>query len=654
MNSVKSPFRRRATALAAIALVLAIYAFARMPEASGGELAKLASKFRFERQPMPEVPGIPYRSVREVHPSLKRISAWMSSIGAAVALADLDGDGLPNDSCRVEPRTDQVIVAPVPGTGNRYQPFALDASPLPYNSRTMAPMGCMAADLNEDGRMDLLVYYWGRTPVAYLRRTGTAGQASPLAMSDLLPADLLTSGERWSTNAAVFGDFDGDGHTDIWIGNYFQDGARTLDAQADGVEVMHDAKSKSFNGGRDRILLWQRGSGGSTPSVRFREVTDAFDDLVSRGWTLAAGAVDLDGDGLPEVYLAHDFGPDRLLHNRSTPGHPKFVAVEGKRGFTTPASCVLGQDSFKGMGVDFGDVDGDGRLDIYVSNIADQFALQESHFLWLSRGDPALLKSGIAPYVHGAEELGLARSGWGWDTRLADLDNDGVLEALQATGFVKGKINRWPELQALGTGNDGLMHDPRLWPGFRPGDDLSGSNVFAFFARDAGGRYRHISALLGMGSPAVSRGVATADVDGDGRLDFAQANQWEPSFFFRNRADDVGSFLGLHLLLPVGDNQSFRMRAGHPAADTIGRPAFGATVEARLPDGRRSVSYADGGNGHAGKRSPDVHLGLGKLDPEARVHVAIRWRDASGAFRQRTVEATPGWHTVVLGEEASR
>ena len=216
------------------------------------------------------------------------------------------------------------------------------------------------------------------------------------------------------------------------------------------------------------------------------------------------------------------------------------------------------------MGVDFGDVDGDGKLDIYVSNIADEYALQESHFLWLSRGDPALMKSGIAPYVHGASRLDSRAAAGVGIRRLADFDNDGVLEAVQATGFVKGKINRWPELQALGTGNDGLMHDPRFWPAFSPGDDLSGSNVFAFFTRGTDGRYHKISAELGMGEPVVSRGIAIADVDGDGLLDFAQANQWEPSFFFRNRAPGRGRFLGLHLLLPVGEKSRVSGARGPP------------------------------------------------------------------------------------------
>ena len=150
---------------------------------------------------------------------------------------------------------------------------------------------------------------------------------------------------------------------------------------------MHEGKAKALNGGYKHVFLWQSGAtGGDSPPVTYREVKDVFREEVARGWTVAMGAADLDGDLLPEIYFAHDFGPDRLLHNRSTPGHLEFAVLEGRRDFTTPKSCVLGHDSFKGMGCDFGDVNGDGLLDIYVSNIATKFGLTESHFLWQSTG----------------------------------------------------------------------------------------------------------------------------------------------------------------------------------------------------------------------------------------------------------------------------
>src|SRR5207302_6173945 len=137
------------------------------------------------------------------------------------------------------------------------------------------------------------------------------------------------------------------------------------------------------------------------------------------------------GDMRPDLYFANDFGPDRLLRNLSTPGKLQFELLEGKREIQTPSSAVLGHDSFKGMGIDFADINGDGIPDIFVSNIADDFALHESHMLWLSTGDP--FRSGFAPYRQSSEKLGVSRSGWGWDARFADFNNDGRFEIVQAT-----------------------------------------------------------------------------------------------------------------------------------------------------------------------------------------------------------------------------
>jgi hypothetical protein len=653
MHVLGEHLKKRITMLVGIALVGVLYAFARLPELSSGEKNHLASQFKFNLAMLTQPSGPPFKYIREVHPSLKRISAWISATGAAVALADLDGDGLSNDICRTEPRTDQLIVQPAPGTGERYSSFLLNPAPLVYDARTMAPTGCLAGDLNEDGLMDILAYYWGRTPVAFLRASGTPGEKSALTAADYLPLEVMPVIERWYTNTGTFSDIDGDGHLDLVLGNFYQDGARLLDAQGEGSEAMHATTGRADNGGRKHLMLWQSASAAPAPSVSFREIKDVLPSNVNGGWLLAVGAADLDGDQMPEIYFAHDYGPDRLLHNRSTPGNLQFQPLNGSRGFSTPASCVLGQDSFKGMGVDFADVNGDGLLDIYVSNITQNYGFQESHFLWLSTGETEKMKDGVAPYVHGAEKLGLSRSEWGWEARLADLNNDGSLEAMQATGFFKGEVNRWPELQALGTANDELVTDPANWPSFGPGADVAGQTRFAFFTRAANGRFESIGPNVGFADRMVSRGIALADVDGDGLLDFAIANQWQDSYFVHNESPSGGSFLGLHLLQPLQAGQPTRARPLHPGPDLYGRPAIGAAVSVRLPDGRLFSTQVDGGSGHSGKRSPDVLFGLGRIAPGETLDVELKWRDPGGAVRSETVKLAPGWHTVVLGWPAA-
>ncbi len=622
---------RRLTYAVAIGLIAVCYFAARPPSLSSTELAAMAGRFAFQKHVLPEpLNPPPHQFVRRVHPDLERISAWVSSVGAAVALADLDGDGLPNDLVHVDPRTDRVMVAPVPGTGTRYPPFYLETGFWAnggYTPSTLAPTGSLLGDFNEDGLLDILVYFWGRTPVLYLRKSG--GDAA-LAPSSFVPRELVGDGERWYTDCTVQADLDGDGHVDLLFGNYFQDGARILDPKATDIVVMHEGKSKALNGGQKHVFLWQEGSGGVDPSARYREVKGVFREETTRGWTVALGAADLDGDLLPEIYFSHDFGPDRLLHNRSVPGHLEFAELTGRRDLTTPKSCVLGQDSFKGMGCDFADLNEDGWLDIYVSNIATRFGLTESHFLWQSTGHPEQMRSGIAPYVQVSEKLGLSRSGFGWDARLADFDNDGVLEAMQACGFIKGRINRWPELQALGTSNDKIVHNPRFWPSFRPGADLSGGDWNPFFVRAHDGRYYDVSAQLGLADPMVSRGLAIADVDGDGRLDFACANQWGDSDFFRNEAPHPGAFLGLHLVRGKGS------------------PAIGATAMLTRADGRKQVAQVDGGSGHSGRRSPDIHFGLGLVDPSTPVTVELQWRDLTGKVRRAIRTLKPGWHRLNL------
>ena len=588
--------RRHAAQITAVLLMLSAWLLTGVGGSTPSARASLARRFRFEATPLPVVTAS-NRTLREVRPSLQPIAAWISSVGAAVALHDFDGDGLSNDVWYVDVRSNEVVVTPVPGSGNRFATFDLLRAPGCAPRAATAPMGVVPGDVNEDGRTDALVYFWGRSPLLFFREDASRFRCE----------ELLAKPEEWYSNAAAFADVDGDGHADLVIGNYFRDGSGVLDPRSTSREMeMQDSMSRAYNGGANRLLLW-------TPRG-FRDVRGAFSSDVAGAWTLALGAHDLDGDLLPELYFANDFGPDRLLHNRSTPGHPTFELIEGRRGFTDPKSKVLAHDSFKGMGIDFADINGDGVADLFVSNITDDFALEESTFLFVSNG-------GTLDYRDESERLRVARGGWAWDARFGDFDNDGSSELLQATGFVRGTVSRWPELHELAMANDTLLRRERNWPIFASGTDLSGDNRNPFFVRDEQGRYHDVSRELGIAEGTISRGIATADVDGDGDLDYAVANQWQPSTFFRNESRG-GHALVLHL------------RIG-------GSPAVGATARVN-----GMSAQVDGGNGHSGKRGPELHFGLGK---EKTANVEIRWRDRTGRVQQKRMQLPSGVHTIELG-----
>ena len=623
-------YRRLVPKIVALLLVVVFLGAARLPRLSDQERRALASQFVFERMPLGPQPE-QARSIRSVHPALRRIAAWISSVGSSVALTDVDGDGLSNDFCLVDPRQDEVIVGPLPGGAERYPSFTISGSSVDH---VTAPMGCRFGDFNEDGLADIVVYYWGRTPLLFLRRAPEPGQrlAAP-SRAEFSEVDILPGQARWNTNALTTADIDGDGHVDLIVGNYFPDGADLLDARATTPFDMQESMARAFNGGTKHILLWEGATTGRDPLVRFKEASTGLPSEILRGWTLAVGAADLDGDLLPELYFANDFGPDRLLYNESRPGAVRLIPVEGRKTFTMPNSKVLGRDSFKGMGVDFGDLNGDGVPDIFVSNIANEHALEESHFAFMSvAGDArSTLKRGVAPYIDSSEDIGLSRSGFSWEARLADFNNDGILEALQADGFVRGSIDRWAELQELAMGNNLTIKDPSHWPHFEANDDISGHLHNPFFVRSASGRYFDLAPDIGLGHPQVARGIADADVDGDGRLDFAVARQWETSDFYQNVARDIGASLELRLLVPVD-------RPALPPADgtRAGRPAIGATVRLTRPDGRRLVAQVDGGNGHSGGRAPELHFGLGRVVPGSPLVAEISWRDANGTVQRET------------------
>jgi hypothetical protein len=250
------------------------------------------------------------------------------------------------------------------------------------------------------------------------------------------------------------------------------------------------------------------------------------------------------------------------------------------------------------------------------------------------------LDKGIAPFTQEAEQYGLAWTGWCWDVKMADFLNSGHLNVVQTDGFVKGETNRWAWLQELAMNNDTALADPNMWPNVEPGDDLSGHEMLGFYGRASDGKWVNVGWHVGLGEPTPTRGVAMGDTTGTGRLDLAVARQWGPPAFYRNDAPARGNYLNLQLYRPTTDNDP------HMGLEGNGTPAYGATVTVKDSSGRSQVSRMDGGSGHGGKRSFDVHFGLG--DAAGPVTATIQWRDINGGFHTQTQQLSPGSHKLAL------
>jgi hypothetical protein len=128
----------------------------------------------------------------------------------------------------------------------------------------------------------------------------------------------------------------------------------------------------------------------------------------------------------------------------------------------------------------------------------------------------------------------------------------------------------------------------------------------------------------------------------------AVANMWGPSTFYRNQCSPCGKALELSVRLPVSAAPDLQTTVvpGYPVRSLHTRPAINASVEVTTQSGKHLVAQVDGGSGHSGKRSPDLHFGLGS--ETGPVKVDIKWL-AGGQARHETLQLQPGWHTVILG-----
>jgi hypothetical protein len=492
--------------------------------------------------------------------------------GAAAAVADYDGDGdedllltdsdagLPNHLLRHdrgaggEPRFVDVGAAAGVAGGNDARSIVSDPLWL---------------DADGDGWRDLVIARFG-TPLVY-RNLGDGTFADVTRGSGL---------ERFANSiAALAFDYDRDGRPDLLLAHYF--------AAVDLIElksplVLPDNLDAATNGGG--VSLYRNVTAPGSREPRFADVTAAAGLGHHRGWTLDAGHADLDRDGWPDLYLATDYGTDRLFFNNR----------DGT--FRDATREAIGFDTRKGMNVDAGDYDRDGWLDLYVTNITDEY-MRECNMLWRNGGN--------GTFTDLSRETATCNTLWGWGAKFADFDNDGWEDLFVATGLRSaGQGNYLPLLleMLLQPGID--LRDVRSWPAI---GDLSWSGYQRQkLLRNLGDQsFKEVGAEAGVATDLDGRGVALLDLDDDGRLDFVQTNADQPSLVYHNRSPRPGNWLELRLVGTGGN-----------------RDAVGARVEVEA-GGERFVREVNGGNGYASQSTTRLHFGLGSARTVDAV--TVRW-----------------------------
>ncbi len=275
------------------------------------------------------------------------------------------------------------------------------------------------------------------------------------------------------------------------------------------------------------------------------------------------------------------------------------------------------------MNVDFGDVDGNGYLDIYVTNIFERrYKSDEGNMLWLNFARPGT--AGERRFVNVGLESDVYDGGWGWGAKFLDANDDGLLDILALNGFVKGDPDHtyWYALQEMVTQMKNNSADAADWPAMGP-RDLSGGQSSRLFLQqakaarpsgrrppgDGGPRFAELATSAGIDDRENGRGVAVLDFDNDGALDLCIANQGGPSLLYRNRLQRTATgphWIGLALQGRPDLKGSLGAGAQVSTAGAIGARAV-------LVSGDRTQTLeVSGGTGFASQSDPRLHFGIGE------------------------------------------
>ena len=406
--------------------------------------------------------------------------------------------------------------------------------------------GVAAGDYDGDGRPDLLITRLGSYVLLHNQGDGTFADATERAG--------LGGDRDWPTSAA-FADLDGDGDLDLYVCHYLAwdvlhptlcEDPRSPDRHVSCLPLGFPARP-------DHLY---RNDGG-----RFVDVTAAAGIVDRDGRGLGVVATDFDDDGRIDLFVANDMTANFLFHNL---GNLKFEEI----GHLAGVACNAEGGYQAGMGCACGDLDGDGRPDLLVTNF---FGESTTFYRNLGRGQ-------FTDATAAAGLKGPSRFLLGFGITLLDVDNDGRLDLATANGHI----------------HDLRPHTPYAMPA-------------QLLTGDSKGRLTDVTKQSGAAwnIPRVGRGLASADLDNDGRVDLLLVAQNSSLVYLHNQTERAGHFLTL------------RLEGNAPYRDATGARVTMTT------NGRRQTAWLSGGGSYASASDPRLHFGLGSRRMVDAIE--IRW-----------------------------
>lgn len=479
----------------------------------------------------------------------------VETTGNGVAIFDYDNDGLPDIFLVNAGRLGKD--APQPNHFLYHNLGGLKFEDVTQKSgitHTGWGQGVCVGDVDNHGFPDLFITQWGQNVLYRNQGDGTFRDQTKAR-------GLVSPKNRWSTGCA-FLDFNGDGFLDLVVVHYID---------FDPAHTPHPGETSQCQWKGRPVMCGPRGLPPETLSFyqndRHGHFTDVSDQVHISGpknyYGFTALVADFDNDGWPDIFVACDSTANLYYHNLRGHGFEEIGLRSG---------LAYNEDGREqaGMGATAGDFDGDGLLDIFKTNFAD-----DTHTFYRNAGHNNFEDETIA------SGLAVNTKYLGWGASFFDFDNDGRKDLIVANGHV------YPEVDEGHTAERYRQRRLLYWN--------RGDQQFFDLSTSAG---------PGISAPHSSRGLAVGDLDNDGDEEIVIVNMGEPPSLLKNFAPSTGNSLLLKLL-------------------TSGRDAIGARVTVTV-NGHKQTDEVRSGGSFISQNDMRLHLGLGKA---VNAGLSVRWQD---------------------------